>query len=178
MKIYTRTGDKGQTSIYGGSRLSKDDIRIEAYGTVDELNSWIGMIRSNTNYGMDGLLHRIQENLFVIGSFLASTEDKHTSLPQMSSTLISDLENAIDNMQSDLDPLKTFILPTGNQDVVHCHLARTVCRRAERRVVSFSIAGTNVEEIIKVLNRLSDFLFVLSRFTAKMAGISDTPWNP
>jgi len=179
VKIYTKTGDTGETSIYGGNRLSKDDIRVEAYGTVDELNSWIGALRAEISHDKsEQLLVRIQNELFVVGSLLASTADKHADLPQISADIESSLETAIDQMQAQLEPLKTFILPSGNKLISKIHIARTVCRRAERRVVSFSNSGADVKSIIRLLNRLSDFLFVLARFQAKTDGIADVPWNP
>lgn len=179
MKIYTKTGDKGKTSIYGGDRLSKDDIRIEAYGTVDELNSWIGLIRSESKKaGDDSLLEQLQNDLFVVGSLLASTEDKHDSLPKLKEDTETLLEQYIDEMQAQLQPLKSFILPSGNRMVSQIHITRTVCRRAERRVVSFSNTGAKLDPVIRLLNRLSDYLFVLARYHAKLDDIKDIPWNP
>jgi len=179
LKIYTKTGDKGKTSIYGGDRLSKDDIRIEAYGTVDELNSWIGALRSEINQDdVSTLLILIQNELFVVGSLLASTEDKHENLPKLNEDIESSLESGIDAMQEQLEPLKTFILPAGNKLISNIHIARTVCRRAERRVVSFGNTGAELSAILRFLNRLSDYLFVLARYQAKLDGIPDTPWNP
>ena len=179
MKIYTKAGDKGMTSIYGGKPMSKDDIRIESYGTVDELNSWMGVLVSNSQYEDEKqLLLKVQSELFSIGSLLASTADKHANMPQVDLSDIEMLETSIDSMQSSLEPLKSFILPGGNNRCAYCHIARTVCRRAERRIVSFSATGQVPELVIVYINRLSDYLFVLSRYWSMQDNISDIPWIP
>lgn len=179
MKIYTKAGDQGRTSIYGGKPLSKDDIRIESYGTVDELNSWIGKLAYHSREdGEKHLLLKIQSELFSIGSILASTSDMHVSLPMVEETDINDLELAIDTMQEGLEPLRSFILPGGNERTSDCHLARTVCRRAERRIVSFANQDTIPSLIIVYINRLSDYLFVLARYWANSDNMSDIPWIP
>lgn len=179
MKIYTKAGDKGMTSIYGGKPLSKDDIRIESYGTVDELNSWIGLLLSHSIDKKESeLLLKIQSELFSIGSLLASTSDKHESMPQVNQADIEMLEKSIDFMQSSLEPLRSFILPGGNNRCSYAHIARTVCRRAERRIVSFAKIGQVPELVIVYVNRLSDYLFVLSRYWSLQDNISDIPWVP
>jgi cob(I)alamin adenosyltransferase len=179
MKIYTKAGDKGMTSIYGGKPLSKDDIRIESYGTVDELNSWLGILVSNSEDEKEKqLLLKIQSELFSIGSILASTADKHESMPQVNQNDVEALESAIDFMQTALPPLKSFILPGGNHRSSFCHLSRTVCRRAERRIVSFSNVEQVPDLIIVYMNRLSDYLFVLSRYWSMKDGLEDIPWIP
>jgi len=179
MKIYTRTGDDGTTSLYGKKRLAKHHIRIESYGTVDELNSWIGLLADETeNTDINKFLRRVQVQLFNIGSHLAADADAGFKLPEIKIGLIEELENAIDKMNEDLDPLKTFILPGGSVKVSNCHIARTVCRRAERRVVHLAEQEDVDTHIVKVLNRLSDYLFVLSRFIAYELNIKEIPWDP
>ncbi len=179
MKIYTRTGDDGTTGLYGKKRLAKHHIRIESYGTVDELNSWIGLLADESiNSEVESFLRKIQVQLFNIGSHLASDEDAGFKLPEIKIGLIKELEEAIDKMNVALEPLKTFILPGGSVKVSHCHIARTVCRRAERRVVHLAESETVDSHIIKVLNRLSDYLFVLSRFIAFEQKVKEIPWDP
>ncbi len=178
-KIYTKTGDKGSTSLYGGARLSKDDIRIEAYGTVDELNACIGLVSDGMNaLNMIHCLEAVQNRLFTIGSNLASDPSKEMITPDLSPSDITLLENEIDQYEKQLQPLKHFVLPGGHQLVSFCHIARTVCRRAERRVVTLSRDSQVEEMIIVYLNRLSDYLFVLSRYIAYKQGISERKWLP
>lgn len=179
MKIYTRKGDRGETSLLGGTRVLKSHIRIESYGTVDELNSWIGLLR---NQDIDGevkmfLIH-IQNWLFVIGSHLASDPKKSkVKIPEIKEEDVTALEKEIDKMNEHLPELKSFVLPGGNQIVSYCHIARCVCRRAERTVV-FLAGKEKVEEIIiKYLNRLSDYLFVLARKFSMDSGAGEIPWN-
>lgn len=178
MKIYTKTGDKGKTSLFGKSRVDKDDIRIEAYGTVDELNSFIGVLLAHLSNLKDAseLLLKVQSKLFDIGSNLAADPSNDYPLPKITKEDILILENAMDNMNNELDPLKTFILPGGSIANGHCHVCRTVCRRAERRVVTLSKVADTEPEIIIYLNRLSDYFFVLSRFILKKEGINEVPW--
>lgn len=178
MKIYTRKGDSGETSLIGGSRVKKSHIRIKAYGTIDELNSFIGVIRDcTTNKSQDENLERIQNNLFTIGSELASEPNSKMSLPEVKANEIDVLEHAMDAMNVDLPELKNFILPGGDLAASYCHVARTVCRRAERATVEI-MENTNVSPIIvRYLNRLSDYLFVLARFYTFKHGGSETIWK-
>ena len=180
IKIYTKTGDDGTTGLVGGNRVKKYDLRLEAYGTVDELNSYIGLIRSFiTDKGTANLLEIIQHSLFNVGSRLASDEkgDAFTSALAISDEKITMLENAIDKFEHDLPEIKGFILPAGDQVVGYCHVARTVCRRAERRIVEFADMQKVDEAIIKFINRLSDFLFVLARKFAADRGVEETFWK-
>ena len=158
-KIYTKTGDKGETGLFGGKRLPKYHLRIEAYGTVDELNSYLGLVRDSlSEEASRDFLKEIQDRLFTIGANLASDPDKSMDTP-------------------DLPPLKNFILPGGHPSVSYCHIARTVCRRAERQVVALA-ANEPVEEILlRYLNRLSDYLFVLSRKMAQDLGVAEVSWH-
>ncbi len=179
MKIYTKTGDDGTTALYGGMRLSKADIRIEAYGTVDELNSHLGIVLSfieEKEYSE--LLISIQSRLFDIGTHLAAEPGKkNLILPEINESNILTLETYIDKMNEDLEELKYFILPSGNFAIGHCHVARTVCRRAERCIVRLS-ENDIIEPILsKYLNRLSDFLFVLARKFAKDAALPEIIWK-
>lgn len=180
MKIYTKTGDKGQTSLLGGKRLPKNDIRIEAYGSVDELNSFIGVLRdSYIENSQNKLLIEIQDRLFTIGSTLAAAGDTTKfKIPHINENDILILENAIDEMNNELEPMRSFILPGGCLSASHAHVCRTVCRRAERRCVELANSEEVSEIIIKYLNRLSDYFFVLSRFISKKLGSVDTPWQP
>ncbi len=180
MKIYTKTGDKGQTSLYGGTRVSKDHERINAYGTIDELNSFIGMVGDlDTDKERVSFFRIIQSRLFTIGSSLAAETDRTKDIkPDLEEEDILALENAIDDMNASLPAMKNFILPGGHQLVSSTHIARTVCRRAERLVISLS-GHENVEDIvIKYLNRLSDYLFVLARKQGQELKIEEIPWRP
>lgn len=179
MKIYTKTGDQGETSLFGGKRLPKNHIRIEAYGTVDELNSWIGLVRDSTAAETTRiLLKEIQDRLFTIGSNLASDPDKEMIVPDIKEGDIERLERAMDAMNEDLPPLKNFILPGGDTAVSHCHVARCVCRRAERAVVALQQNEPVEAIVIRYLNRLSDYLFVLARKTAQELGAEEVTWQP
>lgn len=180
MKIYTKTGDTGKTSLLGGTRVSKADDRIEAYGTIDELNSYIGLIRdTQTDTGRKSTLKKIQDRLFTIGSHLATDkESKIASVPDLKDSDIEFLEQEMDKMDGELPEMKSFILPGGHVNVSYCHVARCVCRRAERLTIKLS-ESVNVEPIIiRYLNRLSDYLFVLSRKVAMELGVDEVPWNP
>lgn len=179
MKIYTKTGDKGQTSLIGGTRVPKYHLRIEAYGTVDELNSYIGLIADQPNNANTTVfLRQIQDRLFTLGSLLAEDVGKSKmKLPQLHSTNIEALELAIDTMNETLPELKSFILPGGNSTVSYCHIARCVCRRAERLVVHLSEETVVDNNIIIYLNRLSDYLFTLARHVAHQQGIPDIEWH-
>jgi cob(I)alamin adenosyltransferase len=179
VKIYTKTGDKGTTALFGGKRVSKSDIRIDAYGTIDELNSWMGMLRDQpVNEKRKGEITSIQNKLFVIGSILATVpgNDK-VKIPSLSESDIETLERSIDNMELSLEPMKFFILPGGHISVSTAHLARTVCRRAERSVVLLDSTEAVDVLVIKYLNRLSDYLFVLCRMMSKELGVGETPWQ-
>lgn len=179
MKIYTKKGDSGETSLFGGSRVSKSSERIEAYGTVDELNSVVGLAASYSLSPKGALLtQKVQEYLFVLGADLATPKSSDTRINRIGESEISYLENAIDEMEEDLSPLKNFILPGGSQAGATFHLARTVCRRAERAAVSCSKEEDISAATIKFLNRLSDFFFVLARFENKHGGTAEETWNP
>ena len=179
-KIYTKTGDKGQTSLIGGTRIPKFDIRIEAYGTVDELNSNIGLVRDqNIDEHSKTILIEIQDRLFTIGSLLASDSEKNKMvLPQISDADIELLEKEIDAMNEHLPEMKSFVLPGGHTTVSFCHIARCVCRRAERCVLRLNEEQPVNELIYKYLNRLSDYLFVLSRKFTQDLKATETPWKP
>lgn len=180
MKVYTKTGDKGTTALFGGTRVSKAHDRINAYGTVDELNSHIGLLRDQPcNEERHDVLVEIQDRLFTLGSILA-TEPGNTKvkLPQLEEKDITFLEEEIDNMEQALEPMKNFILPGGHQSVSFCHIARCVCRRAERLVILLSEQAEVDTLIIKYLNRLSDYLFVLSRKMTAELKAPETPWIP
>ena len=179
MKIYTKTGDKGQTSLFGGKRVAKHHIRIDAYGTVDELNSYIGLIRDQeiAQESIKTLLE-IQDRLFTMGSLLATESGNNkVKIPLLINSDVTFLENEIDKMNEQLPEMKSFILPGGNITVSFCHIARCVCRRAERIVSLLSELEIVDEMIIIYLNRLSDYLFVLARKIAKDKGINETPWK-
>lgn len=176
MKIYTRTGDHGQTSLFGGARVAKNDARIEAYGTIDELNSHLGVARAaSIPAETNTILHQVQLDLFEIGAHLASPGTSR--FPGVDVQRIEELERAIDAMESELAPLKTFILPAGSLAAAHLHVARTVCRRAERLVVALHDESPATVSTIAYLNRLSDYLFVAARFANKREGVEDVPWK-
>lgn len=178
-KIYTKTGDEGFTSLFGGQRLRKDHLRIESYGTVDELNSHIGLVRDLfMNPGVQALLREIQDRLFTIGANLASDPAKNMQVPDLLEADIQVLEKAIDQMEESLPPLKNFILPGGHPTVSHCHIARCVCRRAERLSVALAAEEPVPPLVLIYLNRLSDYLFVLARFIAHQLGCEEIPWRP
>lgn len=178
-KIYTKTGDDGTTGLFGGARLPKHHIRIEAYGTVDELNSVIGWLATFTKEGeTNTLLQIIQSRLFTVGSNLASDPAKEMITPDLVDEDISMIERAIDRMQSELPDLKHFILPGGSEGISAAHLARTVCRRAERRCVALAFDSKIEPIIILYLNRLSDYFFVLARWMGFKDGIEEIKWTP
>lgn len=180
-KIYTKTGDKGQTSLIGGTRVPKYHPRIEAYGTVDELKSYIGLIRDqDISDNIKSLLLEIQDRLFTIESQLAHDPETtlNRPLPKLFESDISTLESAIDEMNEVLEPLSSFILPGGHVAVSHCHVARCICRRAERITTQLSEAHPVNPLNIKYLNRLSDYLFVLARKTGKDLNAPETLWEP
>ena len=180
MKIYTKTGDDGTTGLVGGSRVKKFDIRLEAYGTVDELNATLGVLRSMPMAEADkSLIIEIQNKLFNIGSRLASDEkgDAYTAALAITNANIELLEKAIDKYEESLPELTNFILPGGDPAAAQCHVARTVCRRAERRVLEFAAEIAAHTNTVKYLNRLSDLLFVLSRKLAAENGLPETAWK-
>ncbi len=178
-KIYTKTGDKGETALLGGTRVPKHHIRIEAYGTVDELNSWIGNIRDSIGVDFETELYRIQNYLFTLGSHLATTPTKEVkmSLPDLKPKEINFLEERIDQMEQTLPALKNFVLPGGHPYASKLHIARCVCRRAERISVALSVEENIDQTIIQYLNRLSDYLFVLSRFVLKKNEGEEVIWD-
>ena len=187
MKIYTKTGDKGSTSLFGGTRVPKDHIRIESYGTVDELNSYIGLIRDqdiNTHY--KEILIEIQDRLFTVGAILATPEDKTvlkngTTRLQNLGIIENDLElleNEIDIMETELPQMTHFVLPGGHTTVSHCHIARCICRRAERLTVHLSHNEVVPTIAIQYLNRLSDYLFVLARKLSHDLNAEEVKWIP
>ena len=182
MKIYTKTGDKGTTSLIGGTKVPKSHLRIEAYGTVDELNSYIGLCKDLlTDEQGQKVLLEVQDRLFTIGSSLACDPIKEPKMriPDLKETDIELLEKEIDRMEETLPPMKCFILPGGHTTLSHLHIARCVCRRAERCCVRLELESLEVEEIIiKYLNRLSDYLFVLSRYTGHQLKAEEIPWKP
>jgi len=177
-KIYTKGGDKGETSLLGGTRVPKSHARVEAYGNLDELNSFIGLLRDQeiAEHYREALV-RIQENLFVAEALVARDPDiQATGLPTLSENDILRLETEIDTMNEALPPLKNFILPGGDPAVSLCHVARTVCRRAERSLIRLGQESPVEDIIIRLLNRLSDYLFVLARKTGLDAGAKEIPW--
>lgn len=180
MKIYTRKGDSGTTSLIGGSRVPKHHLRIESYGTVDELNSYIGLIRDQKidQKHIDVLLE-IQDRLFTLGALLAAEPGKSKmKLPQLEEKDILFLENEIDAMDEELEEMKSFVLPGANTVVSYAHIARCVCRRAERISVHLNEESKVEEIIIRYLNRLSDYLFTLSRKLTKEFNAKEIPWKP
>lgn len=176
MKIYTRTGDDGTTALFSGGRVSKAHLRVEVYGTVDELNSILGVVRTLQPYS-DDMLARIQHELFVLGADLATPLDassRHTV--RVSADAVARLEAEIDRLTADLPPLTNFILPGGSPAAAHLHVARTVCRRAERLAVALAEHAALGEWVVPYLNRLSDFLFTLARWENLRAGAPDVKW--
>lgn len=186
MKIYTKTGDKGETALYGGTRVSKASARVESYGTIDELNAFIGVAKSWVeNKEVLQQLKKIQFDLFTVGSEAATPVDKmflangNPRLPlTISEKEIAELENWMDQMEKSLEPLQFFILPGGGKAATSLHVARTVCRRAERSLVFLNESEEVRPELIKYLNRLSDYLFVLARYVSKLQNEQEEFWNP
>ena len=178
MKIYTKTGDKGTTGLFGGKRVSKSDMRIEAYGTVDELNAHIGMLRDlPANRSRSEFFIGIQNNLFVIGSMLAAEPgNEKIKVPVIDENAVTVLEGEIDRLDESLPPMRNFVLPGGHMSVSATHIARCVCRRAERRVVMLFHSEPGDQVVIQYLNRLSDYLFLLSRALSHELGAEETPW--
>ncbi len=182
IRIYTRTGDKGTTSLIGGTKVPKSHLRIEAYGTVDELNSHIGLCRDMIgDEKVRAVLLEVQDRLFTIGSSLACDPEREPSmrLPDLREEDVRGLEQEIDRMSESIPPMRTFILPGGHPIASHLHIARCVCRRAERCCVRLELESLEVEGILlKYLNRLSDHLFVLSRYMTHLLGVEEIPWKP
>lgn len=187
MKIYTRTGDRGETGLFGGGRVPKDHVRVEAYGEVDELNSLLGVVvvalENAVEEEIAGRLRQIQADLFTLGAHLATPRADeggraNAHVPELPAERIAEMERWIDAAEEELEPLRNFILPGGSQAAALLHLARTVCRRAERRVVELAHEAQVEEEVIVYLNRLSDLLFTLARLANRRAGLHDIPWTP
>jgi len=187
MKIYTKTGDKGKTSLFGGSRVPKYDLRIEAYGTVDELNSYIGLIGDQKidDHTLQ-VLRKIQHELFTLGSMLATPHEKkilkngkeRLNIPKISDSIIEDLEKEMDKMNESIPPMTHFVLPGGHPTVSYCHIARCICRRAERISTQLSDESTIEPQILVYLNRLSDYLFVLARKLTFDNNAQEIKWIP
>lgn len=178
MKIYTKTGDKGSTSLLGGTRVEKSNARLESYGTIDELNAFVGLVRDCTDHVIirEELLH-VQHILFVIGSHLAcEKEELRPKLPYFTDTDVTFLERSIDRMNESLEPMKHFILPGGHPTISHCHVARTVCRRAERHIVALYNDIPKDLLIITYVNRLADYLFVLARYFGYLLKVEEIAW--
>ena len=187
MKVYTKTGDTGTTALFGGTRVSKHNIRIESYGTVDELNSHIGLVRDqDINHVYKQVLVEVQDRLFTVGAILATPPEKETlknGQPRLQKLGIIEsdiefLENQIDIMEEALPPMTHFVLPGGHQTVSYCHIARCVCRRAERLAVHLNDIEPTDEMVIKYLNRLSDYLFVLARKLSHDLNADEVQWIP
>ncbi|MEJ8802940.1 cob(I)yrinic acid a,c-diamide adenosyltransferase [Pontibacter sp. H249] len=180
MKIYTKTGDKGTTALIGGTRVSKADLRIESYGTIDELNSYIGLVRDqDVNKNRLDILKEIQDRLFTIGALLATDPEKsRMKTPDLHEEDITLLEQEIDKYTAEVPPLRAFVLPGGHQSVSFCHVARCVCRRAERLAISLQQVAEVDNLIIKYLNRLSDYLFALCRKMTQELGVEEITWKP
>ena len=187
MKIYTKTGDKGTTSLFGGTRVPKHHIRIDSYGTVDELNSYLGLLRDqDIDLNYKKILEGIQDNLFTVGAILATDPEKailksgkeRLNIPKISSEDIEFLEKQIDEMNTALPPMTNFVLPGGHQTVSFCHIARCVCRRAERLASALHELEPFQIETLTYLNRLSDYLFVLARKLSKDLNAEEVKWIP
>lgn len=179
MKVYTKTGDDGTTGLFGGARVAKHHIRIETYGTVDELNSYVGLVRHRKiDPKAQETLAEIQDRLFTIGSILASDPSKkNLVVPDLHESDITFLEQEIDKMNETLPEMRFFVLPGGNDTIAFCHVARCVCRRAERLAVQLNETEPILPIIIKYLNRLSDYLFVLGRKITADDKVEETPWR-
>ena len=180
MKIYTKTGDQGITSLLGGVRVPKSDLRIDAYGSIDELNSYIGLLRDQeVNHKRAIVLKEIQDRLFTLGSYLASAAGSKMVLPGLFETDVEFLEKEIDRMTAVLPELRNFVLPGASANGAHAHIARCVCRRTERLMVALLLSDDADENrMIKYINRLSDYLFTLSRYVAKLVNANEIEWKP
>ena len=178
MKVYTKTGDSGETGLCGGKRVSKDAVRIDAYGTVDELNSSLGVVRSQeVAPECDEMLESIQNELFALGAELATPDSQMIESMLLELGHIERLEREIDRLEEGLEPLREFILPAGHPAAATLHVARGICRRAERRVVTLAAAESLRTEVVQYLNRLGDLLFVMARAANQHAGCDDVPWK-
>jgi cob(I)alamin adenosyltransferase len=178
-RVYTRQGDSGETALAGGQRVAKDSLRIEAYGTVDELNAFIGVARAGAPDELASILLRVQHELFNLGSILATLpEDVHPKQARVTDAEVARLETEMDRMNEGLPPLRSFVLPGGSRLNAELHVCRTVCRRAERVCVALAREESVPEEAIRYLNRLSDALFVWSRWASRVEGVAETLWEP
>jgi cob(I)alamin adenosyltransferase len=179
MRIYTRTGDDGSTGLFGGARTSKGAPRVEAYGAVDECNAALGLARTaGVPAPVEAILAKVQASLFDLGAVLATPPGKASKSVGPSDADVAELERAIDALEEHLAPLQTFVLPGGSEAAARLHLARTVCRRAEREVVRLSAIDAVDGAVVRYLNRLSDLLFVQARYANHVAGVADVPWKP
>jgi cob(I)alamin adenosyltransferase len=181
MKIYTKTGDDGETGLFGGERVKKNDARVDAYGSVDETNALLGVARAaGLSAALEAILERIQSQLFVLGAELATpaSHRPRLKLPLLGAGEVTQLEQEIDRLEADLPPLQTFVLPAGSPGAAALHHARTVCRRAERAVVGVQDSAQLRGELVVYLNRLSDLLFVMARHQNQSAGVADVAWAP
>jgi len=181
MKFYTKTGDDGDTGLFGGERVKKDDPRVDAYGSVDETNALLGVARAaQLTPGLDAILERVQTQLFVLGAELATpaSHRPRLKLPLIGAAEIAALEADIDRLEAELPPLQTFVLPAGSPGASALHHARTVCRRAERAVVGVQASAQLRSPLVVYLNRLSDLLFVMARHQNQSAGVADVAWAP
>ena len=181
IKLYTKTGDKGQTSLLGGKKVSKSDLRIEAYGNVDELNSFIGLLKDQREVekSLKDQLYLIQEHLFTIGSILATEDDfKGFELPKITTKHVSEIEKWIDMHESAVPPLKNFILPGGHQCVSLSHVCRTICRRSERSIIALSNTSVIDPLILQFINRLSDYFFIFARVLSARLQVEEIAWRP
>lgn len=181
MRIYTRTGDGGETGLFSGKRVGKDDLRVEAYGAVDEVNNYIGLLRAESlPEEVDRTLADIQRDLFTVGADLATPADgrKADRVARIGADHVQKLEKAIDELDGQLPPLRHFVLPAGPRAAALAHVARGVARTAERRVVALSRVETVTPGVLHYLNRLSDLLFVVARFVTNKMGLRDEPWHP
>jgi cob(I)alamin adenosyltransferase len=181
MKIYTKVGDDGTTGLFGGPRVPKDHLRVQAYGDVDELNSTIGVARSECQDAeLGAILSRLQNQLFDLGGELATPDQAHApkAVPLVTEEDITRMEREMDAFDQELEPLKAFVLPAGAKLAAHLHVSRTVCRRAERAAVTLARHESVPPDSVKFLNRLSDLLFVMARVANKRAGVAEVKWEP
>jgi len=182
LKIYTKTGDKGKTSLIGGTKVLKSHLRIDSYGTIDELNAHIGLLTDMQQHQeITTVLREVQDRLFTVGSSLACDPEKEPGfkIPDLKESDVEYLEKEIDRMNETLEPMRFFVLPGGHLAASQAHVARCVCRRAERACVDLREAGEYVDDlVIKYINRLSDYLFVVSRYITKLANVAEIPWRP
>ena len=178
MKIYTKTGDQGETGLMGGKRLRKNALRIAAYGNVDELNAYLGVCRTvNTDAKLESILHGLQQELFALGADLSTPLDEKHQVPRVKKNQVEQFERWIDELDAALNPLRNFILPGGTQAAAHLQVARAVCRRAERSIVALEAAEPISEHTVKYVNRLSDLLFVMARYANHTGGVDEERWK-